>query len=100
MESERRRRLPRLTFGIKVFVKKDWMIKDLNPLGCFIETSSPLPVDYELELTFHLPLDEHYVPVVAKGVVRRNVPEGMGIEFTELDPEHYTIIQKFVEIYC
>jgi hypothetical protein len=89
-----------LTFGIRVFAKKEWMIKDLSPLGCFIETSSPLPVDLELELTFHIPLDEHYLPVVAKGVVRRIVPEGMGIEFTELDPECYRIVERFVETYA
>ena len=96
---ESRRRYPRLEFGIRVFEEKDWMIRDLNPLGCFIETSSPLPIDTELNLQFRIPLDSQYLPIKARGVVRRNEPEGMAIEFTEMQPIYFAYLEKFVESY-
>ena len=99
LDIESRRRYPRLEFGIRVFEEKDWMIRDLNPLGCFIETSKPLPVDTELNLQFQIPLDSQYLPIVAKGIVRRSDKEGMAIEFTEMQPIHYAYLEKFVETY-
>lgn len=94
-----RRRYPRLEFGIRVFEQKDWMIRDLNPLGCFIETSNPLPIDTEIDLQFQIPLDSQYLPIVAKGIVRRNETGGMAIEFTEMQPIYYAYLEKFVETY-
>jgi len=94
-----RRRYPRLEFGIRVFEEKDWMIRDLNPLGCFIETSNPLPIDTELNLQFQIPLDSQYLPIKAKGVVRRSEPDGMAIEFTEMQPIYFAYLEKFVESY-
>ena len=70
-KAESRRRYPRLEFGIRVFEEKDWMIRDLNPLGCFVETSDPRPVGTELSLQFQIPLEAEYVPIMAKGIVRR-----------------------------
>ena len=96
---ESRRRYPRLEFGIRVFEEKDWMIRDLNPLGCFIETSSPLPIDTELNLQFQIPLDSQYLPIKAKGVVRRSEPDGMAIELTEMQPIYFAYLEKFVESY-
>jgi hypothetical protein len=96
---ESRRRYPRLEFGIRVFEEKDWMIRDLNPLGCFIETSNPLPIDTELNLQFQIPLDSQYLPIEAKGVVRRSEPDGMAIEFTEMQPIYFAYLEKFVDIY-
>ena len=96
---ESRRRYPRLEFGIRVFEEKDWMIRDLNPLGCFIETSKPLPIDTELKLQFQIPLDSQYLPIEAKGVVRRSEPDGMAIEFTEMQPIYFAYLEKFVETY-
>lgn len=94
-----RRRYPRLEFGIRVFEEKDWMIRDLSPFGCFIETSNPLPVNSTLNLQFRIPLESQYIPIAAKGVVRRMEPGGMAIEFTELEPGHYASLEEFVEIY-
>ena len=96
---ESRRRYPRLEFGIRVFEEKDWMIRDLNPLGCFIETSNPLPIDTELNLQFQIPLDSQYLPIKAKGVVRRSEPDGMAIEFTEMQPIYFAYLENFVESY-
>ena len=99
VDRESRRRYPRLEFGIRVFEQKDWMIRDLNPLGCFIETADPLPVGTELELKFQIPLDSQYLPIEGKGVVRRSEPEGMAIEFIEMQPIYYAYLEKFVETY-
>jgi hypothetical protein len=96
---ESRRRYPRLEFGIRVFEEKDWMIRDLNPLGCYIETADPLPIGSELDLNFQIPSENDYVPIVAKGVVRRSSPKGMAIEFTDLDPDYFRILEEFVEDY-
>ena len=96
---ESRRRYPRLEFGIRVFEKKDWMIRDLNPLGCFIETSKPLHFGTELKLQFQIPLESQYFPIEAKGVVRRSEPGGMAIEFIEMQPIYYAYLEKFVETY-
>ena len=97
--AESRRRYPRLEFGIRVFEEKDWMIRDLNPLGCFIETSAPRPIGTGLSLEFQIPLGTEYVPIIAKGVVRRLEPKGMAIEFTDLKPEYYTYLEEFVDTY-
>jgi hypothetical protein len=99
LDIESRRRYPRLEFGIRVFEEKDWMIRDLNPLGCFIETAKPLPVDTEVNLQFQIPLESEYLPIVAKGIVRRSESDGMAIEFTEMQPIYYAYLEKFVEEY-
>ena len=94
-----RRRYPRLEFGIRVFEEKDWMIRDLNPLGCFIETAKTLPVDTEIDLQFQIPLELEYRLIEAKGIVRRSEPDGMAIEFIEMQPIYYAYLEKFVETY-
>ena len=99
LDIESRRRYPRLEFGIRIFEEKDWMIRDLNPLGCFIETSKPLPIDTELDLQFQIPLDSQYLQIEAKGVVRRSEPDGMAIEFIEMQPIYFAYLEKFVETY-
>ena len=99
LDNESRRRYRRLKFGIRVFEEKDWMIRDLNPLGCFIETSNPLPIDTELNLQFQIPLDAQYLPIEANGVVRRSEPDGMAIEFIEMQPIYFAYLEKFVETY-
>ena len=99
LDYESRRRYPRLEFGIRVFEEKDWMIRDLNPLGCFIETSNPRPINSELELQFQIPLEAEYVQIVAKGVVKRTDLEGMAIEFTEMQPVCFAYLEEFVETY-
>jgi len=99
LDIESRRRYPRVEFGIRIFEEKDWMIRDLNPLGCFIETAEPLPVGSEVNLQFQIPLESEYLPIVTKGVVRRRQSDGMAIEFTEMQPVYYAYLEKFVEEY-
>jgi hypothetical protein len=99
MSDESRRRHPRLEFGIRVFEEKDWMIRDLSPLGCFIETASPLAVDAEVNLRFRIPLELEYVPIVARGMVRRSEPNGMAVEFIDLDTSYRDLLEQFVKAY-
>jgi hypothetical protein len=99
MSDKARRRSPRLEFGIRVFEEKDWMIRDLSPLGCFIETASPLPVDAEVSLRFRIPHELEYVPIVARGLVRRTDPNGMAVEFIDLDTSYRDLLEQFVKAY-
>ena len=52
-----------------------------------------------MNLQFQIPLDSEDLPIVAKGVVRRSEPDGMAIEFTEMQPVYYAYLEKFVETY-
>ena len=100
MGDKSRRRYPRLEFGIRVFEERDWMIRDLSPLGCFIETASPLPVDAEVTLHFRIPLELEYAPIVARGMVRRSEPNGMAVEFIDLDTSYRDLLEQFLKAYC
>jgi hypothetical protein len=64
----------------------------LKPPILFLSTS-------ELDLQFQIPLDSQYVRIAAKGVVRRTEPEGMAIEFIEMQPIFFAYLEKFVETY-
>lgn len=99
MSDKSRRRYPRLEFGIRVFEEKDWMIRDLSPLGCFIETAGPLPINSEVNLRFRIPHELEYVSIIARGVVRRSEPNGMAIEFIDLDASYYQLLEQFVKTY-
>ncbi len=99
MNDKSKRRYPRLEFGIRVFEEKDWMIRDLSPLGCFIETAAPLPLASEVNLRFRIPVELEYIPVVARGVVRRTETNGMAVEFVDLDASYREILEQFVKEY-
>jgi hypothetical protein len=99
MNDKSKRRYPRLEFGIRVFEEKDWMIRDLSPLGCFIETATPLPIDSEVNLRFRIPVELEYIPIVARGVVRRLEASGMAVEFIDLDASYREILEQFVKEY-
>jgi hypothetical protein len=100
MSDKSRRRYPRLDFGIRVFEERDWMIRDLSPLGCFIETASPLSVDAEFSLRFRIPVGLEYAPIVTRGMVRRSEPNGMAVEFIDLDTSYRDLLEQFVKAYC
>lgn len=99
MTEDTKRRHPRLSFGIRVFEEKDWMIRDLSPIGFFIETSEPLPEDTRLDLQFKIPLDQDYLPIAAKGIVRRRESGGMAVEFIDLEHSYYEALEKFVQTF-
>ena len=76
------------------------MIRDLSPLGCFIETAAPLPTHSEVNLRFRIPVELEYVPIVARAVVRRIEAGGMAVEFIDLDASYREIIEQFVKDYA
>ena len=63
-------------------------VSNLSEYGVFVHAEKPLPVGAVIDLQFTVVLDD---PVVLKGrgkVVRQqDEPSGMGVEFTDLDPE-------------
>lgn len=75
------------------------MIRDLSPLGCFIETASPLPVDAEVSLRFRIPIGLEYAPIAARGMIRRSEPNGMAVEFIDLDTSYRDLLEQFVKAY-
>lgn len=70
------------TFGDAIFVS------NLSEYGVFVQSNRVLPLGTDIELQFTVVLED---PVVLKGrgrVVRHGRdPNGMGVEFTDLDPE-------------
>ncbi len=75
--------------------------RDINEGGTFIETETPLSLDSEISLQFHLPGSEVPVRVTGRVVWTREHgngegPPGMGIEFDHLDSEARTRINQLV----
>jgi len=66
-----------------VYVEGTGAIRDLSMNGVFVLDSEPLPVG--TTITFSLRTGAHDISL--KGVVRRSVAEGMGIQFVEISPE-------------
>jgi Tfp pilus assembly protein PilZ len=63
-------------------------VSDLSEYGVFVHADNALPIGSVIDLQFTVVLDD---PVILRGrgkVVRiQEEPSGMGIEFTDLDPE-------------
>lgn len=73
---------------------------DLSSDGVFLETTTPLDVGVEMDLTFRLPGSEHVVHasgevvrVVGRGT--RSAP-GMAVRFRELDPASRASLDAFL----
>ncbi|MCA9648741.1 MAG: PilZ domain-containing protein [Myxococcales bacterium] len=63
-------------------------ISDLSEYGVFVHTQQPAPMGTKLKLRFTVLLDDPVIIAAEGRVVRhQHDPLGMGIEFTELDPE-------------
>jgi uncharacterized protein (TIGR02266 family) len=76
-------------------------ILNLSSGGVFIIADNPLPIDSELSMRFRLPGDEEMLAVRGRVVWIKQrssfYPAGMGIQFTEISPEHQKKIHAFVE---
>ena len=63
-------------------------VSDLSEYGVFVHADNALPIGSVIDLQFTVVLDD---PVILRGrgkVVRtQSDPPGMGVEFTDLDPE-------------
>ncbi len=74
--------------------------RNINEGGLFVETDTPHPVGTEVHLQFHIPGAEEPLQVVGR-VVRtsgddRNEPNGIGIEFDDLDRQARQRINQLV----
>jgi len=68
-------------------------ITDISLGGCYAETLSPLPVDTLLTITLRSPSG----PIHLKGVVcTSHQSMGMGIGFTDVDPEEWKLLVNYV----
>ena len=68
-------------------------VRDLNLGGMFIATPTPLPPGGVLPLLMSVPEGE----IRCKATVRNLVPgEGMGVQFTEINAENQTRLEKLV----
>ena len=74
--------------------------RNINEGGLFVETDTPHPVGTEVHLQFHVPGAEEPLQVIGR-VVRtsgedRNEPNGIGIEFDDLDRQARQRINQLV----
>ena len=74
--------------------------RNINEGGLFVETDTPHPVGTEVHLQFHVPGAEEPIQVVGR-IVRasgedRNEPNGIGIEFDDLDRQARQRINQLV----
>ncbi len=74
--------------------------RNINEGGLFVETDTPHPIGTEVHLQFHVPGAEEPLRVVGR-VVRtsgedRNEPNGIGIEFDDLDRQARQRINQLV----
>jgi len=75
-----------------VYVEGTGAIRDLSMNGVFVLDSEPLPVG--TSITFSLRTGAH--DIALKGIVRRSVAEGMGIQFVEISPEARRRLRLYV----
>lgn len=93
---DKRRRHQRIQFGLKVSEEEDWLIVDLSFSGCFIKTAHPLPINSKVSLNFQIAVQGKNVTISTEGIVRRQEPGGMGIEFVNLDPADERLLVEFL----
>ena len=76
-------------------IRAETRTSDINRSGVFIDALSPLPVGAAVKLMFTLPGGQR---VETEGVVVHSQPSiGMGVAFTNLDPEYARMIQEAID---
>ena len=79
----------------------DSRITNMSVSGAFIETSSPLPIDAELDLHLQLPGDSEIMSIDACVVWNKSIccaaSAGMGIQFKKILPKHQQKLAAFIE---
>lgn len=81
---------------------------DLSLGGMFVETAHLLPPGTELLAEFSLPGAEEVVPVLVRaevawlnetrGKLKKDMPVGMGLQFTKVTPEAQTALGRYIEV--
>jgi len=89
-DEQDRRRAERIPINLEfASMPSGIYISDLSEYGVFVHTDTPAAIGSKLRLRFTVLLDDPVV-ITAQGWVVRHQQEpsvGMGIEFTDLDPE-------------
>jgi uncharacterized protein (TIGR02266 family) len=98
-EKTRDRAFPRVPVRLAVHYRTDGelrssLIQSLSAGGVFIRTSRPLAIGTPLTMEIHIDADPTAQPICIEGKVvwerligQDNLPDGMGVEFTEAPPE-------------
>ena len=80
--------------------------RDLGTGGVFIESSKPLPVGSDLELTFTIPDSKETLRTSGKVIWsqppiqdRKEVLPGMGVQFANFSESNRKTLDKFIERY-
>jgi type IV pilus assembly protein PilZ len=104
--ADNKRESPRIATNIEIkFREKGSFVRsymlNVNNGGLFLKTEKPLSIDAEVTMRIQLP-DDQEMMVVEGRVVWTNkkskaFPAGMGIQFTEIMPEHQKKIKAFVD---
>ena len=103
---ENERESPRIATNIEIkFREKGSFIRsymlNVNNGGLFLKTEKPMHIDAEVTMHIQLP-DDHETMTIEGRVVWANTkskafPAGMGIQFTQIMPEHKAKIKAFVD---
>jgi len=106
-----RRRYLRKPLRIKVTEKVSGMFEhftstNISVGGMFLKSDRPFAVDAKLKIEFSLQVKDEDKVIIAEARVARTCPPGrplghcagMGIEFTQIDPEDRKIIGEFVGV--
>lgn len=101
MDSEQRRRT-RVNFETKVKLVAGQQTftqlasKDLSMKGIFVETNAQLPLGTAVDITIELLGTTSNVALWMKGRVARSTPEGLGLDFTEVDLDSFFHLRNIV----
>ena len=103
---ENKRESPRIATNIEIkFREKGSFVRsymlNVNNGGLFLKTEKPLVIDAEVTMRIQLPDDQEIMSVEGRVVwtnkKSKAFPSGMGIQFTEIMPEHKEKIKSFVD---
>jgi type IV pilus assembly protein PilZ len=103
---ENKRESPRLATNIEIKFRetgsfvRSYML-NVNNGGLFLKTEKPLNIDAEVTMHIQLPNDQETMTIEGR-VVWTNTkskafPGGMGIQFSQIMPEHKDKIKAFVD---
>lgn len=80
--------------------------RDVGSGGVFIETSKPLPMGAEMELTFTIPDSKETLRTVGKVIWsqapiqdRKDITAGMGVQFTNFSEQNRKTLDQFISRY-
>lgn len=108
MTTQEQRRAPRIVFissaiisyehGQVMEIKVD--TRNVSITGLYLETDKRIPVETLCKITIQLAGATSKMAFRAQGVVCRHDQTGMGIAFTQLDPDSYIHISNLVKLHA